>query len=234
MENPGGREGLCRLVRLSSILDGMDKHDNTAEPLAVTATGGAVSDAFHDTGEIGERLLTIFAQLLRQQGKQLKSARIREQLAGATDEGALLIFLEHALVEKPDRSAQERVLLRGQLNWQRLLERSGGLLDTAAAARRLGISEDAVRQRQRRGQLIAFKQGGRWRFPAVQFTEMGTLPSLPQVLEALDASVVRQVSFLLSRDEDGETLAEALASGDPRRIERVLQLAEQDGEHGAA
>ncbi len=88
--------------------------------------------------------------------------------------------------------------------------------------------------RRRRGQLIAFKQGGRWRFPAVQFTETGVLPRLPQVLEALDASAVRQVSFLLSRDEDGETLAEALASGDPRRVERVLELAEQDGEHGAA
>ena len=88
--------------------------------------------------------------------------------------------------------------------------------------------------RRRRGQLIAFKQGGRWRFPAVQVAETGTLPRLPQVLEALDASAVRQVSFLLSRDEDGETLAEALASGDPRCVERVLELAEQDGEHGAA
>ena len=159
---------------------------------------------------------------------------MRQRLAGMTDEEAMLAFLAEVIEHQAGLSARERVLLNGKLRWQRILERSGGLLDSAEVSRRLGISQDAVRQRQRRGQLIAIKRGGRWRYPAIQFTDTGVLPGLVEVLKALDASPVRQVSFLATRDEDGETLAEALASGDPKRRERVLLLAHQAGEHGAA
>ena len=130
-------------------------------------------------------------------------------------------------------TAQERVLLRGRLRWHRILDQTGGLLDSTQVAQRLGISQEAVRRRARHGSLIAFKQGGCWRYPAIQFIGAGVLPGLPKVIEALDASPVRQVTFLLTVDDDGETPAEALATGDPCRIERVLTLAEEDGEHGA-
>jgi hypothetical protein len=223
-------------VTFFAILHNMVKHDNTAAlspPVAgdpARMAGSVVSNA----GEVATRLGQVFARWIRQLDMRLETPEMRQRLAGLTDEEAMLAFLSEVIEHQAGLSARERVLLEGRLRWLRILERSGGLLDSAEVSERLGISPDAVRQRQRRGQLIAIKRGGRWRYPAIQFTETGTLPGLPEVLKALDASPVRQVAFLATRDEDGETLAEALASSDPERLERVLLLARQAGEHGAA
>ena len=220
----------------SAIMRTMVKRDNIAvlNPHAAGEMTPAAESVVSTSGEVATRLGQVFARWIRQLGERLESPEMRQRLAGLTDEEAMLAFIGEVIERQAGLSARERVLLDGQLRWQRILERSGGLLDSTEVSRRLGISPDAVRQRQRRGQLIALKQGGRWRYPAIQFTETGVLPGLAEVLKALNASPVRQVSFLATRDEDGETLAEALASGDPKRFERVLLLAYQTGEHGAA
>jgi hypothetical protein len=87
-----------------------------------------------------------------------------------------------------------------------------GALSREEAARRLGITPQAVSKRLAGGRLLALRRGRvRW-FPAWQFHEDGTLPGLEQVIAAYPGSALSLTSWATSRspDLDGQTPAQTL------------------------
>lgn len=84
----------------------------------------------------------------------------------------------------------ERARTRGVKERTALVERAGGLLPLREVADMLGISEEGVRARVRRGKLLSVRHGGEFRYPACQFDEGGeVLRGIPLFLEQFDTSV---------------------------------------------
>lgn len=116
---------------------------------------------------------------------------------------------------------------------QRLLAAEGGVQTTADLARALGITKEGVRQRAKRGSLLALPMGSALYFPVWQFTniqEYKPLPGLRDVLDALrEQDAWGKAIFLLGsepalnddrpldylrRDESGPVIAAARQFGE--------------------
>lgn len=103
----------------------------------------------------------------------------------------------------------------------------GASLTRAEAAELLEVSEQAILDRLRAGDLIGLKKGREWRLPAWQFrpdTERGVLPGLAKLREAFPGGAV-SMSAWASRphtDLGGDTPADRLASG---QVEDVIHIA---------
>ena len=96
---------------------------------------------------------------------------------------------------------------------------------------RLGISRQAVSDRERKGTLLAVMEGGQLRFPLWQFDPMGTggvVEGLPRTLHVLDEngalSPLAKMSWLRKANPSlgGDTPLEALRTG---RLDEVLSAA---------
>lgn len=129
-----------------------------------------------------------------------------------------------------------RALLRGAAQKQAMLRDAGGVLTSGEAAELLGISRPAVKQRMRRGTLLAVPlANGDWGFPAAQFDARGRVHTgLPAVLAAL-RGVDPWVAFslLVAPASGGEgTVLESL--DDPAATEAAVELARTFGGQGAA
>jgi hypothetical protein len=108
-----------------------------------------------------------------------------------------------------------------------------GALDRALtreeAARRLGISTQAVSKRVAAGALVALTRGRSKRFPLWQFHEDGVLPGLGAVIAAYPGGSLSLSTWATtpSPDLDRVTPAQALArrGGVPRVLEALRALA---------
>jgi hypothetical protein len=135
-------------------------------------------------------------------------------------------------------SKELRLRLRGQLALRSLLEQSGGALTAAEVAELLGITEEAVRKRARRGSLLALPRAGHSVYPDFQFDldRRCPVPGLDAVLALLDAdSVPAKLRFFLTPDEDlGAPPIAVLREGDPDARALVERKARQFGVQLAA
>jgi hypothetical protein len=151
----------------------------------------------------------------------LQLERITEALAERTDASALARVLSDVVA---DDDAVRRLdptavaLFRGADVKRRLLEDAGGTFGTAELTRLLGITQQAIDKRVRRGSLLAVRTpSGELRFPVIQFTEDGTIDGLEKVLAAFAvASPWTRLSVLLSRDPavGNHRIIDALRNGD--------------------
>jgi hypothetical protein len=93
------------------------------------------------------------------------------------------------------------------------------------AAKRLGISAQAVSKRTSGDQLIAVRYAGRSLYPRWQFSEDGALPELSKLRQRFPSALsLTTWATTPSADLDGHTPAEMLGRRDGRR--RVLELAQ--------
>jgi hypothetical protein len=93
-----------------------------------------------------------------------------------------------------------------------------------------GVSRQAVAFRVAHGQLMALTIGGRLFFPAWQFSDVGTWPRLPDIVEALRTggrSVLAADRLMLTplADQQGATLADLLRRGEVESVLHHVQAA---------
>ncbi|HEX8906270.1 MAG TPA: hypothetical protein VF771_15585 [Longimicrobiaceae bacterium] len=137
-----------------------------------------------------------------------------------------------------ERADWAQALLRGALMKQDALMTAGGVMSSGEVARLLGITVPGVKQRQRRGKLLAVPtSNGEWGYPARQFAEDGRVrEGLPQVLEAFgpDADPWVVLSFLANPVPGSDTGVAFNALSDPEAVAILVEVARTYGEQGAA
>ncbi|MFT4218705.1 MAG: hypothetical protein QM619_16175 [Micropruina sp.] len=128
----------------------------------------------------------------------------------------------------PDRVERKEAALanlRAQYEARRrVLEAS---LTRGEAAELLEVSEQAILDRLRTGDVIGLKKGREWRLPVWQFSpdaERGVLPGLARLGEAFPGGVVSMTNWATRRHPDlgGATPADRLAAG---QVEDVIKAA---------
>lgn len=103
------------------------------------------------------------------------------------------------------RDDWSEALLRGASAKQSALQTAGGALSSGQVAELLGVTVAAVKQRQRRGGLLAIPlANGEWGYPARQFAPGG------RVREGL-----KEVLAAFAKDEDPWVILSFLANPDP-------------------
>jgi hypothetical protein len=110
-----------------------------------------------------------------------------------------------------------------------LVEMAGGLYTLPQVASLLNVSEEAVEDRHKAGVLIAVRSGGKYGYPACQFTSDGIVEGLAVVLEAMPLRVDwMRLEWLLVPDDALEGLSplKALEEG---RIDDVIDIARAQG-----
>jgi hypothetical protein len=126
--------------------------------------------------------------------------------------------------------AEARRVAQGALD--EALERAlAGALTREEAARRLGITPQAVSKRLAAGRLVAVARGRVKRFPRWQFHEDGVLPGLAQVIAAYPGGALSLTAWATSpsADLDDATPAQALARrGGVARVLAALQAVGPD------
>jgi len=191
-----------------------------------------------DAAAVFDRATTAFMRALLSLRDELSAAGRDRRLLAQDDKTLLAEQLIQALRADPLVSKELRLRLRGQLALRSLLEQSGGALTAAEVAELLGITEDAVRKRARRGKLLALPRGGHSVYPAFQFDldRRCPVPGLDAVLALLDTdSAQAKLRFFLTPDEDlGAAPIEVLRDGDPDARALLERKARQFGVQLAA
>jgi hypothetical protein len=103
-----------------------------------------------------------------------------------------------------------------------------GSLSRDAAARRLGVSPQAVSDMLDRGDLIGLKHGREWRLPEWQFdadSPRGLVPGLREVVAAFPASVVALSRWIERENPDLQGLSPraALQKGNASDVLRLVR-----------
>jgi hypothetical protein len=135
------------------------------------------------------------------------------------------------------RDPWTEALVRGARIKQETIALAGGLLSSGEVATLLGVSVAAVKQRQRRGKLLAVPlANGEWGYPARQFAAEGRVHGgLAQVLAAFDdVSPWIVLSFLTNPVPgcDSGIAFDALSDADATR--KLVEVARTYGAQGAA
>ena len=101
-----------------------------------------------------------------------------------------------------------------------------GALTAEEAGVRLGVGIATVNERAARRQLAVLREGGAWRFPAWQFTALGLLPGLVELLDRWSGSIVVLSAWACSSCPGlrGRTPATALSENDVSAVLRELAL----------
>lgn len=162
-------------------------------------------------------------------------------LLGAVEASTPGEMIARVLSATPDvgigSSAWTEALLRGAQMKQEVIRMAGGLLSSGDVAALLGISVAGVKQRQRRGKLLAVPiSNGEWGYPAGQFDEHGRVrDGLSQVIAAFpeDTDPWIVLSFLANPVPGDETGSALEALPDPEALQRLVELARTHGEQGA-
>ncbi len=159
-------------------------------------------------------------------------------LAASGSLETLLCALEAPTVQ--DALAEQDPFAPARARWledqQRILAAEGGAQTSLELARALGITKEGVRQRAKRGSLVALPMGSALYFPVWQFTntqEYKPLPGLSDVLRVLpDQDAWGKAIFLLGGESalDGDRPLDRLRVGD---VASVLAAARQFGQQGA-
>lgn len=153
------------------------------------------------------------------------------EASGARDGRTMLaVALRRALVKAgPAADPLEAATLGGAELLAELLEQEGGTWDTAQVMRHLGITRQAIHQRERLHRLLSVPaRNGRRRYPAWQFAAAGVLPGFPAVSAALVALGVDdsgRILFFLSDQDDmrGRRPLDALRAGDEAGVLRAAR-----------
>lgn len=183
---------------------------------------------------IREAFVSRTREVLERLAKFADDATIQESLSKADPLSGLLIVLERARVYDAlhqDPLYQARV--RGVNSRVRLAERGGGMLRLADAAKRLGVTPQAVTGRRARQTILAVPlQNGEWVYPVIQFTDSGLVPGLGKVLQEFkDVSSWTQLAVLLapSASHGGRSALDLLVAGEP---DAARSIAATYGEQG--
>ena len=175
-------------------------------------------EASPDAAAVFDRATTAFMRALLSLREKLNAAGRDRRLLAQNDKTLLAELLIQALRADPLVPKELLLRLRGQLALRSLLEEGGGALTAAEVAALLGITEDAVRKRGRRDQLLTLPRSGHSVYPAFQFDldRRGPVPGLDAVLALLDTdSAPAKLRFFLTPDEDlGAAPIEVLREGD--------------------
>lgn len=160
---------------------------------------------------------------------------LTEALAAPTDVGSLARLLSRSEVvgtAVTDLDPLAPSLARNVAHRQTLLALAGGALSADETGRILGITRQAVDKRRRTGTLLAFKEGGDWRYPACQFADGEVVAGIAEVVRGLNsASPWVALDFLLAPDTVlvGRTPLEALKAGDRDTVLRLIRGVQGDG-----
>lgn len=126
-----------------------------------------------------------------------------------------------------------RALLRGLEIAERDLKAAGGAYDLAQVEQLLSISRQAIHKKVQEGALLAVPgPGNQRRYPAVQFTQGGTLPGLREALTALGSrNGWYKLNWLVNPDPriGNRAPAELLQAGD---VATAVAAARSQGEQG--
>lgn len=163
-------------------------------------------------------------------------ARMAEDnLAGLSDSELFVRAVMEMTSVDPMLTTRERLKLKGQLRFAELLKNAGGTYSLQEVADLLGTSPAATRKRRDRGNLLAIKIRGHYRYPAWQFTEAGdVIPGIPEVLSGMtDSDAASQIRFFLTplSELEGQRPIDWLQEGKP--LEPVLRIAEGFEHQGA-
>jgi hypothetical protein len=207
----------------------MQEHEPFADlsPARAGGGGGEVREqALHRYGAAADPralLLTAFVRrysgLLRRLGEAAPEQAIADALSASDDVGGLAALLSRvAPLTPPAADPLAGARARGAQAKGELLRRAGGGLRLGEAARRMGVTPQAVHARRKRGTLLAVPQAnGEWLYPACQFGSDGPLHGVGAVLQAFGVvSPWTRLAVLLAPAEalEGRTPLEALAAGD--------------------
>ena len=176
-----------------------------------------------------------YAGLLRRIGESAPEQALADALSATDDVGGLAELLARvAPLEPPAADPLAPARARGARAKGELLRRAGGGLRLGDAARRMGVSSQAVHARRKRGTLLAVPQAnGEWLYPGCQFGPDGPLQGLGAVLQAFRMrSPWTQLAVLLAPADtlEGRTPLDVLAAGE---VERAAEAVSTYGEQGA-
>jgi hypothetical protein len=184
-----------------------------------------------------EALFRRVASYFRNSVSNLQGQALFDAVEAATPAETVARVLSAAPETDVDRDEWAEALLRGTAAKQSALRTAGGVLTSGEVAELLGITVPAVKQRQRRGALLAIPlANGEWGYPARQFAPDGRVRAgLKDVLAAFaddeDPWVI--LSFLASPDPvSGEGIA-FNSLDDPAKTHALVNLARTFGEQGA-
>ncbi|WP_249353556.1 helix-turn-helix domain-containing protein [Rhodococcus sp. USK13] len=126
-----------------------------------------------------------------------------------------------------ERKAAALVNLRRQYQARRAVVEAS--LTRPEAAELLDVSEQAVLDRLKAGDLVGLKKGREWRLPSWQFSadsELGFVPGLAKVTAVFAGGAVSLTEWALApnSDLDGATPVEALAAGHVDDVVRAAQV----------
>jgi hypothetical protein len=127
----------------------------------------------------------------------------------------------------PERKRAALANLRRQYQARRTVVEAS--LTRPEAAELLDVSEQAVLDRLKAGDLVGLKKGREWRLPSWQFhadSELGFVPGLARVGAVFAGGAVSLTEWAQTpnRDLDDATPAEALTAGHVDDVVRVAQV----------
>jgi len=132
-------------------------------------------------------------------------------------------------------SQQERLQLQGVQRFRAMIEKMGGTEPVHDVEIRLGISDDSIRKRTKKNQMIAIPVGNRLEYPVWQFDGAQMAPYFEQLLQLLDTKhFVDQTRFFVTPSKDLDNLSPiaALKKG-KRYLDKVKLKARQFQQQGA-
>ena len=191
-----------------------------------TVSGGAVRDALFRRVE----------GYLRSSISQLDERGLLDAVEAPTP-GETIARVMAAAPDAGERDAWTEALLRGAAYKSEAVRLAGGLLSSGEVAALLGVTVAAVKQRQRRGNLLAVPlANGEWGYPARQFAETGKVhDGLPRILAAFgDAGPWVVLSFLVNPVPGADEGIAFDALSNPEAVDRLVEVARTYGEQGAA
>lgn len=146
----------------------------------------------------GRRAAIVTGAGLRQMARDKLIKAVEQALASASDDTLADIVgtsdLRHALSiaprdlppPPPERLAAVMAAQAGTTRFrEEMAERAGGMYDRAQVAQLLGVTPAAIDKQRQRRQLLAVPYGSELRYPAAQFTDVGTITGLKRVIENL-------------------------------------------------
>jgi hypothetical protein len=201
-----------------------------------TPRNGADAARLSDAA-IRDALFRRVEEFLRESIAQMTDAELLAIISAPTDIETIARVVAASPVRVEDQNDWSQALLRGALHKESALRAAGGVLSSGEVADVLGITVAGVKQRQRRGKLLAVPTAsGEWGYPARQFDEHGRVRAgLPAVIEAFgpetDPWVV--LAFLTNPVPGSDTGVAFDSLDDPAATAALVHLAGTFGEHGA-
>ena len=210
--------------------------------VAVVSPAARAHEAANAAAEL---LASAFALLVREAvpllerlGTSTLARALREERPGVAVAGLLADIALESLVDDAEDDPLAKAVAASAKRRRELLREAGGGLTTAAVAKALGTSRQAVDKRRKAGTLLAVPlPSGEWAFPAAQFAPDGRpLEGFADALRAfqIDDPWMR-LAELLTEDADlgGRSAFEVLQEEGRGGLPAVRRALASTGEQGA-